>query len=200
MRIVTYIIDLLFHPRATEKLLRTLDALPVTGQGTRDTVTYLARYKDTVVHAAITENKYYANRHATFLLSNLLRHWRSTQAKKVVFIPIPLSKKRLKERGYNQVTQILSSLQNSETIILESVLTRIVNTAPQTSLSGTERQKNVRGAFAVSNPEYLAQLSDVIIVLVDDVLTTGATMHEARATLAPHVPLSCQLLCLTLAH
>ena len=92
-------------------------------------------------------------------------------------VPVPLGKKRLRARGYNQsalLARFMFGRRPSE------VLLRIKDTLPQAELSEKERRKNVKGAFAI-RPE--VDVSGRRVVLVDDVLTTGATVEECARVL-----------------
>lgn len=103
-------------------------------------------------------------------------------------IPMPLSPQRLRERGYNQAQLLARQLSASKT--RENILLRMKDMAHQSQLSRAERLKNVKDAFAV-DPLLAPQLKDRRIVLVDDVMTTGASLHSAalalRAAGASHV-------------
>ena len=89
-------------------------------------------------------------------------------------LPAPLHPTRRRERGFDQTLQLASSLSASLRIPVFSGLRRIRPTAPQFGLDHDERARNVRGAFALSG----GQLSDRTILVVDDVMTTGATINE----------------------
>jgi ComF family protein len=97
-------------------------------------------------------------------------------------VPVPLFSTRLKKRGLNQ-SLLLARIffpQAGDTLLAD-VLIRTRNTPPQTTLDGVARRKNLRAAFAVSNP---LAIRGRRIFLVDDVLTTGTTVTEcARALL-----------------
>jgi ComF family protein len=101
-----------------------------------------------------------------------------------VIIPIPLSKQRFKKRGYNQSELLARELsqKNPLSFILEtSVLYKIKNTETQVSVKDRgKRLQNIRGSFAVLNPE---RVRGKTILLIDDVTTTGATLEEARRVL-----------------
>ncbi len=95
-------------------------------------------------------------------------------------IPVPLSKSHLKSRGYNQATLISRPLSRALHILHETRgLLRVRETSTQTKLSAEQRFLNVEGAFS-GNP---AKLSDKNVLLVDDVITTGATMINCTKAL-----------------
>jgi len=98
-----------------------------------------------------------------------------------VLIPVPLEKKKLKWRGFNQAEEIgkeLSEFLNIE--ILNNVLIKTKETLPQVELSDEERKENIKGAFFCQSPEKIKERK---ILLVDDVYTTGSTMEEAARVL-----------------
>jgi len=96
-------------------------------------------------------------------------------------IPIPLSRKKLKERGFNQAEEIAKQLSLSLKIpLLSNVLLKIKETPAQVELQGEDRQKNIKGVFVCRKSE---KISGKKIILVDDVFTTGATMEECARVL-----------------
>lgn len=97
-----------------------------------------------------------------------------------VVIPIPLGAKRLVERGYNQATLLARPLAWTLNIpLLRNGLSRVVETKSQVGLSRSERRENVHRAFA-ARPRLV---EDECILLVDDVITTGATMNACAQAL-----------------
>ena len=91
-------------------------------------------------------------------------------------IPVPLHPKREKQRGYNQSLMIAKGINEVTGIpIGDKYLIRAVNTATQTKKSAEERYKNVKDIFEVRFPE---ELEGKHILLIDDVLTTGATLES----------------------
>ncbi len=93
-------------------------------------------------------------------------------------VPVPLCRERLGERGYNQSWLLAARLSQNLAIPLGEELERIRETRSQIDLNRRQRRENLAGAF--SCPAVLPENSHVL--LVDDVLTTGATAHEgARA-------------------
>ena len=98
-----------------------------------------------------------------------------------LIVPVPLHLKRLRERGMNQSLLLAHIFFSKETqAIRPGCLVRTRDTVPQTSLGGKERRKNLRAAFAVGHG---ADISGKSVCLVDDVLTTGATVIECAGTL-----------------
>ena len=97
-----------------------------------------------------------------------------------VLIPIPLSKERLALRGFNQSLILAQHLGPQKT--QSQTLLRLKNTAPQSSLKRSQRLTNLRDAFAVA-PLKAAQLRGKNILLIDDVMTSGATLNFAARVL-----------------
>jgi len=98
-----------------------------------------------------------------------------------LIMPVPLHLKRLKERGFNQSGLLSKELGRRLNVRISfDTLMRTVWTQPQTRLDRADRLKNVRGAFAVSDP---AKVRDRAILVVDDVFTTGETLSECARTL-----------------
>ena len=91
-------------------------------------------------------------------------------------IPVPLHKKRLLKRRYNQ-SALLCKYLSLKTMVPSDYfsLERVINTVPQVSLTGAKRKNNLKKAFALKNPEKFKNKS---VVLVDDVKTTGSTLKE----------------------
>lgn len=95
-------------------------------------------------------------------------------------LPIPLARERLAERGFNQsleLARLLAPRQVDATLLL-----RIRNTPAQSSLDRPSRLANVRGAFTL-DPLRSAQVRAKRVVLVDDVMTSGASLHAAARVL-----------------
>lgn len=94
-----------------------------------------------------------------------------------LIIPIPLHRSRLYERGYNQSERLAAGISRVLDLpVMDDVLVRIRSTASQTSLSRSSRWANLHGAFDLLDDERIAETS---VLLVDDVLTTGATLGAA---------------------
>ncbi len=98
-------------------------------------------------------------------------------------IPVPLHADRQRERGYNQAIELAQVAANYlECAILPNALYRSIATTSQVGKNFYERQQNVKDAFAVA-PEYVAQLHNTHVILIDDVCTTGATLGACATAL-----------------
>ncbi|MBU1355165.1 MAG: ComF family protein [Candidatus Edwardsbacteria bacterium] len=96
-------------------------------------------------------------------------------------LAVPLHKARKRERGYNQAQLLAEQLGKSLGIPSpEGLVTRARHTRSQTTLNKEQRLRNVEGIFAVHNPD---RIKDRSIILVDDVLTTGATIGSCGQSL-----------------
>lgn len=100
-----------------------------------------------------------------------------------LIVPIPLSAQRLAQRGYNQAWEIARRLGAQMRLATPANwLQRRIDGAHQADLPLARRKTNLRGAFAV-NPAHAAALRHRHVALVDDVMTSGATVREAASTL-----------------
>lgn len=112
-----------------------------------------------------------------------------------LIVPLPLSKKKMRRRGYNQCDYIAEGISEVTGIpIAKGCVQRTVANETQTHKNRDERWRNVQGIFAVKNVEALRGRH---VLLVDDVLTTGATLASCAATL---VTVGCKVSLFTLAY
>ena len=96
-------------------------------------------------------------------------------------IPIPLEKRKLKARGFNQAEEIAKELSYFLKIpLLSDCLIKTKETVPQDDLSEDERKENIKGAFSARNNQ---KIKNKKILLVDDIYATGSTIEEAARTL-----------------
>ena len=96
--------------------------------------------------------------------------------------PVPLHKARHRARGFNQSEILATELSKLCALPVAPILMRVRATPPQVGLDATQRQLNVRDAFAVSGAPASQTLENQRVLLIDDVFTTGATLREcARA-------------------
>jgi ComF family protein len=97
-----------------------------------------------------------------------------------VVVPMPLSRQRLRERGFNQSLELARQLAPAKTDA--TLLLRIRHTQPQNELNRAARLANVKDAFAV-DPLRARKLNHTRVVIVDDVMTSGASLHAAARAL-----------------
>ncbi|HET7874418.1 MAG TPA: ComF family protein [Methylomirabilota bacterium] len=137
-----------------------------------------ARYGETV-REAVHAFKFGGRRALAVPLGDLLAgigRERLPVGKEPVLLPVPLHRRRERERGFNQSRLLAERVGRAWSVpVLAGALERVVATATQTDLPAKARRANVRGAFVVRRPELVAGRH---VVLVDDIYTTGATATE----------------------
>ena len=200
------LLDYIFPPRADELALRdvSLDTFlahsaPRLVEYTRPGTVALLPFSHIAVRAALHEAKYHGSGYAFELLGAVLADYlrdidemrnKSTQ---LCLVPVPLGKKRIKERGYNQSEEILRSaigiLTEEDGICTYSLhprlLARTRDTVSQVSLPRDEREGNMCGAFhcPLQIDEGEGGEAASIYIVLDDVITTGATLQAAVSAL-----------------
>lgn len=96
-----------------------------------------------------------------------------------LIIPMPLHPRRLKDRGFNQAQEIARAVSNKTGIPLQTAgIDRVKDSPPQVGMSRKERTRNMKGAFRAT-----IALQAKRIVIIDDVMTTGASCHELSLAL-----------------
>lgn len=114
------------------------------------------------------------------LLAELMAEGLAGADRPEALVPIPLHAARLRRRGYDQAMELSKGLARALDLpLLTGALSRTRDTAPQSELDAPARRRNLKNAFAAAAPTTLPRH----IVLVDDVMTTGATLHAAARTL-----------------
>lgn len=153
-----------------------------------DGVIYGADYAENPeIQAAISQFKYRFNCELTDYFADLvcrkMRELGMLKGRQAFLIPVPLHKKRLNYRGFNQAELIARASANrfGEGATVVSPLTRVKNTSQQAKLSKKERHQNLAEAFEVAGD--LSSLSDSVCFVVDDVCTTGATLDNCARVL-----------------
>lgn len=171
----------LFCGRCRSRLPR---GTPACHQNARFIFGAAADYEDAVVKSLIHALKFKGIRSAAEPLADFLASytrdiplpWETYQ-----FVSIPLSPRRQRERGFNQAEAIAAAFARRIGVPLHAgVLVRVRHTRPQTDLGAGERRENVAGCFAVVRPDFVRGKR---MVLLDDVITSGATIASAADAL-----------------
>ncbi|MBI4134295.1 MAG: ComF family protein [Candidatus Terrybacteria bacterium] len=138
-----------------------------------------------MVRAAIDAFKYEGVQSLAGPLAALLKRPLETalhQTRNPLLVPIPMHERRLRSRGFNQAALLARVLGTVLDIPEnEQILERSRDTDQQAKLPHAARAENIRGAFTVIAEKKLD--ASLTIILIDDVVTTGATMKEAAVTL-----------------
>ncbi len=166
-----------------------------------DGIHVLSSYKDPLVCALIRELKYRRDRRSAEILGSALAEAllsfvedEGVLERPLVLIPSPLSQERLRARGFNQVELVLAvAARRLGEARVAGLLKKMRDTAPQTSLSRQGRLQNVEGTFALTGA-----LPEGLLIVVDDVMTTGATLSEAKRAL--RLPGAREVVLIALAH
>ncbi len=170
---------------------RAIDVFKRPEIGPQSWIKSLFSYRDERVNTAIWELKYRGNKKiatlfggilADYILEEMVEGEQFGNFRAPLLIPIPLSRARERERGFNQCRLVLEEVtkRTPDIEVSYGALQKIKNTKPQTCFKKkADRLKNLRGAFAANAPQVL----DRNIILFDDVLTTGSTLTEARRVL-----------------
>ncbi|MCZ2103177.1 MAG: phosphoribosyltransferase family protein [Comamonadaceae bacterium] len=140
----------------------------------------------------LTQFKFHADPGAARSLAALMRRAAEhggVLGPDTVLVPLPLARGRLRQRGYNQALLLARALRHGGPV-QPHWLVRLRETPAQSALPRAERLRNLHGAFSVPTAAQAA-LTQQRLLLVDDVMTTGATLHAAatalRAAGARHV-------------
>ena len=137
-------------------------------------------YQDLVLKKALWMLKYQGVKQLAKPLAELIKErvWKKLETEDWLIVPVPLSKKKLRSRGYNQAELIAKELSGN---ICANVLLKKFHTKSQVEVKDREeRLANIIGSFEIKNPE---KIKGKKIILIDDVLTTGATMREVKKVL-----------------
>ena len=131
------------------------------------------------VDALIQSLKYHRNLAVTEILAQALIHAIPTENKPDLLLPVPLTQERQRERGFNQAHEIAKILaRRFDMPEIAKACSRVRNAPSQTSLPWNQREKNIRGAFVCDG-----NFRGKRVAVVDDVMTTGATLNELAKTL-----------------
>ncbi len=213
--IIHTILDIAFPPRKEEQIWRDTDASelapllsPAPIHDHTDSIS-LFDYKNSIVQDIVWSLKYDGNTRAVSICAQLLydviveelnNRYAYKTIEKPILIPVPLSPRRQKERGFNQCARIAQELQkidhNTYFSVEYDLLKKHQETSSQTKTAGKkQRAENLRGCFRITEKQLVGNKD---IVVIDDVLTTGSTLVEITKTLKQAGARS--VLCFTFAH
>jgi len=214
-KLVDFILDFLFPRPAPVISIQNMSAdelvrkIPRAKEIDDEEGKALFDYRNELARQAIWEIKYRKNEKILgsfckifyeYMLDEIADKALFSDFKNPILVPIPSSKSRLKERGYNQCELIAEELaridEGKNFALCLDALEKIKDLPSQTSLKNRkERLSNLKGCFRAANSD---KISGDNIILIDDVITTGATMSEAKKTLLRAG--ARQVLCFALAH
>ncbi len=163
-------------------------------------------YQNADVRQLIWQIKYKKNKRLAFMCAELLAeelldlvYDKKSFYPNATFLllPVPTSDKRKRQRGYTQTELVAGHIKKMLPPLqyCTETLRRVRHAPSQTKMSRVDRQKNIRGCFSVFNPD---QIRDKIVILFDDVTTTGATLDEISKEITKHRPK--EIVYLTIAH
>jgi ComF family protein len=144
-----------------------------------DTVYTFGAYEDTL-RELIHLFKYQGVRPAVDPLGRLVARAIPPEQRFDVIVPMPLHWRKRWSRGYNQSELLAKFIARRRGVPMAKIVRRVKETAPQAGLSNSKRRLNVRGAFALKTG---ADVKGLRVLLIDDVLTTGATASACAKVL-----------------
>lgn len=146
-----------------------------------------SRYNNPVIKNVVRNFKYKgvkgASRDLALIIFQNINYFSIKNKKSHILIPVPISRKKLNQRGYNQSLILAKEISKiAEIPLVENILIKKFHTLSQVEAkTKKERRLNLKGSFAVVNAA--PGLKNNTIILVDDIITTGETMNEAAKTL-----------------
>ena len=207
--LLTFFLDFLFPPSTEALRLREMQPAEVFSIFRRAEplhqtfITSLFSYKDPLIAELVKQIKSQKNRHAYelagyALYQELLKVTPGQTETKIVLVPIPISKKRRRERGYNQCGLLIEAILKHDT---ENKFEKRFDILERTKHTEDQKLKNREERLAGSGKIFTAKIvadPNIPLIIIDDVSTTGSTLEQARDTLikAGYTTISA----LTLAH
>ena len=135
---------------------------------------YEGQVRKLILDYKFNEKSYLYKTFVNFLLKNKKIFENIKKYDKI--IPVPISKKRNKERGYNQSMLIAEEIANKTNLeLVNNCLIKTKNIIEQSKLNKEDRQQNIQGVYSLQNERLITKQK---ILLVDDIYTTGSTVNE----------------------
>ncbi len=160
----------------------------------------LSFHKDGLVQNLIHNLKYRGQEN----IGKVLGNWLGSELKQIsayqeidIIIPVPIHRKRMKERGYNQVAKFGQEIaKHLHADYIDFILKKKSNTFKQSKKNRQTRWENTQGSFIIENQNLL---QDKHILLVDDIITTGATLESCALLLLqiPNIKISIATMAIT---
>lgn len=156
-----------------------------------NSITTIGVYSNTLLQSAIRQLKFHGIRSVGQPLGALVAAYidgifHMNELSSTLIIPIPLHAKRRRERGYNQAEEIARPIaEHLDLHLLPNALLRHSSNKRHADMEHSERWKHIENAFYI-NEDISKQINNAHILLVDDVITTGATIQEAARILKKH--------------
>ncbi len=201
MNFLNTILDIIFPPRCIgckkpggSTCGTCLETLKYSLQRPETDCISILEYRQPIIRNAIHQLKYWSKKPVGTILARLVYDELLAELSEMhmmenfsnpILIPIPLSKSKRRERGYNQAEVIareLSRLDDKRSFIYDPhILSKTKDTKSQARMHNREsRLRNLKGCFRVTDPEKIKGRN---VIILDDITTTGATFHEASTTL-----------------
>ena len=144
---------------------------------------YFFRYENLIRNQILSlkfQEKPYIYKTIAYFLENKRKNFENLKKYDIIIV-VPISKKRQKERGYNQSELLAKEISKMLSIKIEkNIIRKIKNTPPQSSLNKEQRQENIRGVYKAFNIE---KIENKNILIIDDIYTTGNTVNECAKVL-----------------
>ena len=199
-RVLEIILNFLLPPSETEKRIGKITEAELVGKLSPSRIQgvpfaeNLFKYRDRDIKDLIWALKYYrkndvAKLFGDFMYEHILgsigENMYLTDWSSPILIPIPISSKRKRERGFNQAESIAIEIlkcdsENAFSILCDVLQRKSGESHQAHTHSKQERRKNMKDSFYINNIE---KIKNKNIILIDDVITTGATVSEARKVL-----------------
>ncbi len=133
---------------------------------------YVDIYKGAVKNLKFGKNKYYADTMAYYIVASIREHYNTDMFSCVT--AVPLTKKQLKKYGFNHAEELGKAVAKLIDVPYKNLLVKVKENKSQRRLSKQERIENVKGVYQASDEIVTSE----IVLLIDDVTTTGATLGE----------------------
>lgn len=140
---------------------------------------YSGVVRSIILNYKFNDNAYLYKTFANFLLKNT--NFVENIKRYDIIMPVPLSKKRKKIRGYNQSELIAKQISYITKVTMDTKsIKKVKNIVAQSTLNKEERQNNIEGAYIIKNKNNIQNKN---ILIVDDIYTTGSTVNECSKIL-----------------